>query len=403
MPLDPVSRRNDLTGNYQAGYPLRMFGGLGFKFKRWREAGLMTADQAEAILTFEKNRKQGKLIKDLTNVGIFAILIGFVSLVSSNWHEIPSSIKLIGHFILNLGLAIFMVQLDEEKRPIVKDACVLGLFGLFLTFMALIGQTYQLHGDLHSTLLFWLAICTPFVWFYGRTYTVATPWLAVAIVTLYFNIGVHFDTTPNRLLLIGSLISFYLPPLLLFFSKTDWLEKFRPGFVWTFRRLGLYLPAVLANIAIMLFYDSTREVEYQAIQIALLAIGLFGIFILFRPQRKDDQEGVNLWFYLIISSIIMMLPFVFPKIESEGLSAVLFVVYWIFLAWLGARIHVENLSNWAIRLVILRLFIVYLEMFGSLLMTGFGLIVSGIILLVVLRYLNLIVAFGRKLVSYEIS
>jgi uncharacterized membrane protein len=380
-----------------------MFGGLRSKLKRWQEAGFITESQSTDILAFEKDRKQGKLVKDLTNVGVIAILIGFISLVAANWHAIPVSARLIGHFVLNAGLVIFMLRLDETKKPIAKDACVLGLFGLFLTFIALIGQTYQLHGELHITLLFWLLICTPFIWVYGRTYTVITPWLAVAVTTLYWNIGVLFEDTPNRMLLLGSLLSLYLPPAFLLFSKLRWIESFRPGFIWTFRKLGLYLPAVFANIAILLFYDSTRSVEYPFIQLALFAIGLLGIFIIFKPKNEDDQEGFDLWYYLLFSGIIMMLPFAFPGVESEFLSAALFILYWAFLAWLGARIDAENLSNWAIRLVILRLFIVYLEVFGSMLMTGFGLIISGVILLVILRKLNTIMAFGKKLVKYEIK
>jgi uncharacterized membrane protein len=380
-----------------------MFGGLRSKLKKWHEAGLITETQSSEIYTFEQKRKQGKLVKDLTNVGVIAILIGFISLVAANWHAIPVPVRLIGHFVLNAGLATFMLRLDETKNQVAKDACILGLFGLFLTFIALIGQTYQLHGELHLTLLFWLLICTPFIWVYGRTYTVIAPWLAVAVTTLYWNIGVLFEDTPNRLLLLGSLLSLYLPPALLLFSKLRWIESFRPGFVWTFRKLGLYLPAIFANIAILLFYDSTRTVEYPIIQLALFAAGLLGIFIIFKPKNENDQQGFDLWYYLLFSGIIMMLPFGFPGVESEFLSAALFILYWAFLAWLGARINADNLSNWAIRFIILRLFIVYLEVFGSMLMTGFGLIISGVILLVILRKLNTIVAFGNKLVKYEIK
>jgi hypothetical protein len=53
--------------------------------------------------------------------------------------------------------------------------------------------------------------------------------------------------------------------------------------------------------------------------------------------------------------------------------------------------------------VILRLFIVYIEVFGSMALQGVGLIISGISLLIILRYLNRIVAVGRKLVNYEIG
>jgi hypothetical protein len=381
-----------------------MFWGLSHKFKRWQKAELVTAAQVEAIIAFERKHKQGKLVRDLTNVGVFAILMGLVSVVAANWGAIPAAVKLAGHFMLNAGVAAFMIRVDGDKHPVLKDACVTGLFGLFLTLIALTGQVFQLHGDLHTTLLLWLGICTPFMWVYGRTYMVAGSWLTVALIALYWNIGHFFDGTPNRLLLIGSLISFYLPPVLLLFAGSGWLERVRPGFVWTFRKLGLYLPVIFANIAIVLFYDSTRVVEHQPVQMVLMAAALLGTFFLFRPATGTGRRhGAELRYYLMVSGIIMMLPFAFPEVESGWLSAGLFIGYWMFMAWLGAAVQSDSLSDWAIRLVILRLFIVYLEVFGSLLLTGFGLIISGVILLVVLRNLNRIVAVGRRLVNYEIG
>jgi uncharacterized membrane protein len=378
-----------------------MFRSLASKFKRWQDAGLISADQADAILAFEKNHKAGKLVKDLGNVGIFAILVGIVSLVASNWADIPPFVKLLGHFLLNAGVAGFMLRQDEIKHPLIKDGLVVALFGLFLTFIALIGQVYQLHGELHETLLYWLVICTPFIWFYGRSYTVIGPWLLIAVVTLYLNIDAALEHMPHRFLLISSVISLYLSPVLLLIARSEWLKRARPGFVKSFHQMGLCLPGLFANIGIFMFYDSWRTIEHQTIQMVLMAIGLLGIFVLFRP-RKDDRQASVLWYYLLFSSILMMMPFAVPGVESGLVSAILFALYWIFLAWVGAQIHDNNLSDWAIRLVILRIFVVYLEVFGSLLTTGIGLIVSGIILLVILRYLNRIVAAGRRLLNYEI-
>ena len=378
-----------------------MFRSLGSKFKRWQDAGLITSDQTEAILAFEKEHKSGKLVKDLSNVGIFAILVGVVSLVASNWADIPPMVKLLGHFILNIAVAGFMLRQDAVKHPLIKDGLVVALFGLFLAFIALIGQVYQLHGDLHKTLLYWLIICTPFVWFYGRSYTVIGPWLVVVVVTLYLNIDAALEYTPHRFLLISSVLSLYLSPLLLLIARNDWLKNVRPGYVKSFHQIGMGLPVIFANIGIFLFYDSWRTIEHQTVQMVLMAIGLLGIFVLLRP-RKGDRQATVLWYYLLFSSMLIMMPFAVPGVESGILSAILFVLYWIFLAWVGVQIHDDNLSNWAIRLVILRIFIVYLEVFGSLLTTGVGLIISGVILLVILRYLNRIVAAGRRLLNYEI-
>ncbi len=379
-----------------------MLGSLKNKFERWRDAGLVTAEQADAILAFEKTRKSGKLVKDLTNVGILAIILGLASLVASNWNMIPDAAKLIGHFGICGALAALMLKIDGEKHPVGKDACVLLLFGSFLTFIALIGQVFQLHGDLHVTLAFWLALCTPFVWFYGRSYTVMVPWLLVLLATIYMNMLEYLDGDHDMQIVIATVMTFYLPPILILVSRSFWLARYRPGFVQTFYRLGIILPAVLANLALLLFYENFAMSAHYTLQMVLMALGLFAIFVIFRPGTRRDESATDLWYYLLVSHIVMMLPFALPQLESGVLSAALFIAYWIFIAWLGARMHAGILTDWAIRLVVLRLFIVYLEVFGSMLQTGIGLIVSGILLLVVLRYLNRIVAAGRKLVNYEL-
>ena len=380
-----------------------MFGSLKGKFKRWQDAGLISEEQSASILAFEKERKGGKLIKDLTNVGIFAILLGFASIVASNWTAIPDMMKLIGHFALNLLVVAFMLRIDGVKHPVRRDACVLLLFGLFLTFIALIGQTYQLHGDLHTTLLLWLGICTPFVWFYGRTYTVAMPWLVAVLIAIHLNMVEYLDENDYVQIVAATVMTFYLSPILILVSRLFWLARHRPGFVQTFYRLGIYLPAILANLSLLLFYDNFSAHQYHTVQIGLMAAGLLGIFFMFRPISRGDETATDLWYYLLASHMMMMLPFVLPQLESGVLSAVLFIVYWIFIAWLGARMQAATLTDWAIRLVVIRLFIVYLEVFGNMLQTGFGLVASGILLLIVLRYLNRIVAVGRKLVNYEIG
>lgn len=379
-----------------------MFGSLKSKFKRWQDAGLVTTEQAETILAFEKTRKSGKLVKDLTNVAILAIILGLASLVASNWNMIPDALKLVGHFGISGVIAALMLKIDGEKHPVGKDACVLLLFGSFLTFIALIGQVFQLHGDLHITLAFWLLICSPFVWFYGRSYMVMVPWLSVLLVTLYMNMMEYLDSTTAMQVIVATLMTFYLSPVLILVSRSFWMARYRPGFVQTFSRLGLVLPAVFANLSLFLFYDHFAATPYYTLQMVLMALGLLAIFILFRPATRRDESAADLWYYLLVSHIVMMLPFALPQLESGVLSAVLFIAYWIFIAWLGARMQSTALTDWAIRLVVLRLFIVYLEVFGSMLQTGVGLIISGILLLVVLRYLNRIVMVGRKLVNYEI-
>lgn len=241
------------------------------------------------------------------------------------------------------------------------------------------------------------------MWFYGRTYTVALPWLLALLTTIFLNIDHYLDDSEVWMVVIGTVMSFYLSAILILVSRIFWLARYRPGFVQTFYRLGIYLPAVLANLALLLFYETAPVIDtHYKLQISLMAFGLLAMFFIFRPQHRRDEQAIDLWYYMLVSHMLIMLPFALPHLDSGVLSALFFILYWIFIAWLGARMHAATLTDWAIRLVILRLFIVYLEVFGSMLQTGVGLIVSGILLLVVLRYLNRIVAVGRKLVNYEL-
>jgi uncharacterized membrane protein len=369
-----------------------MFRGLKNTLQKWQDANLLTASQAEAIFAFEQSRKSGNLIKSLTKVAVIAILLGIASLVASNWSQIPAHIKLIIHFILNLGVMVYFFTLNPTTRPISREACLLGLFGLNLTLIALIGQTFQLHGDIHTTLILWLGISTPFLWYFGRSYLTILPWLMAVITTLYLNIDYYASSNTN---FVAILTAFYLPILLLLIAGQSWLRIHRAGFVKSFERIGLFLPALFSYIAICSIYWGDRDFENYTLLIIGLACGLTIIFFAFRAQR-------DLMMYLFLSGLFFMVPFVFPDFESDITSALLFILYSGYLAWLGARIGSNTLTDWGIRLIILRLFIVYLEVFGSMVATGFGLILSGIILLILLRNLNKITALGRKLVTYEI-
>lgn len=371
------------------------------KLRNWQEANIITDDQAAAILAFERSDKQKNFKNSLTYTGVFAILLGLVSIVAANWQSISPDLKLAGHFILNLALAFFITRTDEQKNPNLKEGAVLVLFGLFLTLIALIGQIYQLHGDLHNTLLFWLGICTPFLWMYGRTYMVAGAWLLVGLSTLYLNLAHYIDFHHYYRLFLASLIGFYLPPALLLIGNSKTLRKYRPGFVISFKEMGIYLPAIFANIAIFLFYLNSRMIEYPATHLGLIAACLIGTMILFRPKKdagtEEKSQQYALWLYLLVSGLIGMLPFAFPQIDGALLPALLFIGYWLFLGWMGTIFHNDHLIDWAIKLIVLRIFIVYLEVFGGLLFTGFGLIISGILLLAVLKNLGRIVAFGRRM------
>lgn len=371
-----------------------MFGGFPKKLSRWVDAELITAEQSEKILAYEKEYKSGDLARQLTKVGVFAIFLGFLSIIGANWQNIGPDTKLVLHSLLNLGVVGGILALDPDRHPHKRDICVTALFGLFLTFIALIAQIYQLHGELHQTLLFWVAICTPFIWYWGRSYTAVMPWLATTLAAIFMTL-VEVADIQNHIELVIPVAAFYIPVLMLLAAKSDWLQTRRPGFVFAFYRSGIALLAIFATIASLFFYAPMRETDYYAWSLGILAVGILIVPLLFRP--KPGQADLRL--FIMVSGAMMLMPIALTSISGSFFSAVLFILYWIFLAWTGAQIHSRLLADTAIRMIILRLCIVYIEVFGSLMANGIGLIFSGVLLILLIKNLPKLMALGRKWVQ----
>jgi uncharacterized membrane protein len=58
-----------------------------------------------------------------------------------------------------------------------------------------------------------------------------------------------------------------------------------------------------------------------------------------------------------------------------------FVTVWSLVAWCGYQAHMMQIVNLATAVIAARVFVAYVEVFGSMLATGAGLIVSGVLLL----------------------
>lgn len=381
-----------------------MFGSFNRRLNRWKDAGVITADQVTGILSFEREYKQGSLSRRLTNVAIFAIGLGLLAIIGSAWEIIPNFLKIAMHAGLNAGVVIYMLRLKPEQQYR-RDFCLLALAGLFFTFIVLVAQIYNLHGPTYRMLIFWLGICSPFIWYFGRTYTVALPWLMTLIVTLGFTI-VEFGDSRDIWQAFTVLITLYLPIILLIASRSAWLQQKRHGFAAAFETAGLIIPGLATILATFFFYETSREFAYLTETIIGLAVGLIAILLLFKPKDMvgpDSTAAFDRWCYLFICSVGFALPFFFSRIESGLLSAILFIAYFLYFAWLGARVHSQRLTDYSIRLVMLRLFTIFLEVFGGLMVTGWGLVLSGVILIIILKNSRKIVERGRKLVGYEIQ
>ena len=95
------------------------------KLKEWVTAGVLTEPQAQAIEAYEAAHKKGHFGRGLVNLSIFAILVGVLSIIASNWYKIPGEVKIGVHLLLNAGIGTFALWADKKGRDVWREGATL--------------------------------------------------------------------------------------------------------------------------------------------------------------------------------------------------------------------------------------------------------------------------------------
>lgn len=360
---------------------------IGRKTQRWAKAGLISEEQAFGIVRFEKDRGAGRLLKGMYGLGAFSILTGILALIAANWQAIPPDTKLIAHIMLNIVAAVAVYMLERRRAELAREMSLFALSGLTLTLIALTGQVFHLNGSIGGAFILWSLLCTPFILIYGRTLISLLPWLGGFLTAIFAGVDEYLmpllNDTQETLAVIG--LGTGLPVAFMYGAGIAGLLN-RPALrdlLFNSAAIGIVW---LASAACLLWYDGRDDfIDTPAIMAQVLGLFIFAAlgmaltkYLFTRPQTGiSDQTRL----FMFGSLGVGVLPFILLELESSVLSALSFIAYWLFLGFIGQRTGRQGLVSLAITVVALRIYVVYLELFGSLLMTGFGLIVSGLILI----------------------
>ena len=336
----------------------------------------------------------------MLGLGALAILLGIAAVVSSNWDAIPAFVKLLTHAALNLTLIAGIGFSLRAGRTVASEVMLFLLGGLTLTFIALIGQIYQTGAPLWQALTLWLVITSPFLFYLARARFTMVCWIAGFLATL---------TAAEEA------ITYYLGPLNLedsFYTVIpvamivagQWTQLKERWQVWpTFlAKSGYALTACAVSMAqwgwhdsiTNLLHNSTITPIYLAFFTGLVASGLL---LALRRAHYIEAKPPIIDFFMLVSVLVGFLPFLIPHTQMSVVGAALFMAYWALIGWTGLRLGMHWILNTAIVIIALRLVIVYIEVFGSLLATGVGLIVSGVLLIALVQGTRkLIQKLGRK-------
>lgn len=357
------------------------------KLARWQAAGLIDADTAAKISVHESTNARPYLLYSLGGLGALTVGIGFISLVAANWDEIPRAAKLGVDVLLLGGLAGAIYRAKATGHRWVGETLIVLQYVLTLASIALVGQTYQLGGQLWQAMLFWTLITTALMCL-GESAFVAVAWVAGA----YTSAGLWLAHWLDDWTVAGSLkevvvlaVVAMLPLLNIALGSLVALKQLRPGFAGAFWRLGWLALAVLASAAQLGWYDDGDPSAEQGLHLVapiLIALAAATAWGLSRapgwPNPLALRSAQVLVMYAMVSSL---LPFLFPHGAIGVFAALGFIALWAIIGFTAYHLGHIRYLNLATAVIAVRIIIGYVELFGSLATTGFGLIGGGLLTL----------------------
>ncbi|PCJ29745.1 MAG: hypothetical protein COA90_11200 [Gammaproteobacteria bacterium] len=372
--------------------------GLSKKLGEWQDAKLIDSTTAEKISDFEKQKAKPIALWAFGGLGAFAIILGLISVVASNWMHTPDWLKLTVDLVLCLIIALTLFRVISQnstssRSQWLREILVIFYYGFTLASMALIGQTYQLGGSIAKLLLVWTLVTIPIV-LLGRGKFLTVLWIVGTSVSYALNLDVFNDFIRQFIyqnyIAEALLASLYIlsPFLFIILSRIPWLVSNRPIMAGELSRYSWLAIIIGGWLCQFLWYDAINTSDNEIIllqiflSICLFATAAMVTFIpkMYASRTKDTHLAMRV---VLISTFIMGATALWHEDSYPLIGAIASITYMFILAWAALKIHSIRMFNVMTAFICIRLLFIYFEVFGSMLETGLGLVVGGVITLFV--------------------
>jgi uncharacterized membrane protein len=354
------------------------------KLAQWQQAGLIDADTASRIAEHEAGQSRPVVLYAVGGVGAVAIVLGIVAIIASNWASISPGTKLSIDVLAAVGLAIAILR---SSPGWVREILVIVNYGFVLASMALIGQIYHLDSGTWRGLLAWSVATAPMM-LMARGRFAASLWVVGLVVTHGFVLfewvvwlDDSVDLNEGTLLNVAIVTTGIGPLLYLLVARIGGPLRERPATASVFRAAGWLGVAVLALLAATIFYVSIGGRERVLIA-PLVLLAAYGSFAAVLPRFEDLLSAralLGMRVLLVAGPGLGFLAVAGQRGDWPLVAAVLQIVVVGWMAWTALQIGHEGLFRLGVAAVCLRLLGIYIEVFGSMLETGLGLIVGGML------------------------
>lgn len=352
----------------------------------WMKAGLIDEAAAARIRSYEAGATRPTMLWAIAGLGLLALLLGIILVISANWDLIPAALKLGVHMLLMAGAAAAFWWARTNGRLWVSEGALFLFAGLVLAGIALQAQVYQLTGPAWEAFLMWLALAGPALLLAGNTRLTGLAFVAAALIGPTAMAVEHVDD--GGLWLFGQGAAMAVPAVLVLVSLL--LPRDRGGFRTTLREAGLV--ALIGGASIAHFAWASNITGQQAMDnaVRLVLPAIASAAAIFVGRNHPNQLPRPLLLPLLAGPVIAFaLALAIPHVDhtaSRLIGVAIFIAMWVAVAHGAAASGWNGLFAVAIAAIGIRIFIIYIELFGSLAATGGGLMLGGV-LLVALSYI----------------
>ncbi|NPD65165.1 DUF2157 domain-containing protein [Lichenicola cladoniae] len=359
---------------------------------RWHKAGLLDDAARLRIQAWEADHARPVWLLGLAGIGVFTVALGVLALVAANWMAIPGAAKIAVHFALDGIVAASLFAAWREDWHKARELLALLLFGLVLSGIGLVGQVYQLGGTAWQAMLAWMVVCTPFMLLVTRSGLLAVAWQLGAVATYAVALSdLYASIAGNPIMALT-----WLPAitLLAFGLGRGLMPNGRVQGLWMEGAaiLGLLGAASLPQVVLRLD-DGTRGLMLWLDWGLAATVALVLMAALMRRRHPDRgmtsaflatagwiSWAATIWAWDSLHAVARTAR---GTDDAAQLGvALVFIAFWGVVSWLALRSGRRSLFAGAVTIIALRIFLFYWEAFGSLLSTGLGLVMGGLVCIV---------------------
>ena len=346
------------------------------KLSDWQKRGLITAEQQQKITDYENNVRRPMLYHALLFLSCFCIGIGVIAVIAANWEAIPAAVKLGVDFALLCTAAWGVWHSRRKGRNLAAEALLTAFALLVLGSIGLVGQIYHLPAHGLSALLFWSVLTFPLLFLSSKPLFPGL-WFIGFFLSLYDRLSDYrwfadiidrlFDRNANFGIWSG------LFAMLVFYRLLQMLPH--PAIQKAWRHLTVFAFAFCAFVldAFSLkdwscFRTDNVSLGWTVWGLSALALAGFAFACRKTSLRPGIAAAAVIFVYAFLTDML-------PAWEDET-SALMMIALLSVAGIYAYRHNYPRLLNVSTVLIALRFFGVYLEVFGSILSTGMGLIVA---------------------------